>query len=201
MGIGDDINLIKVPAQNSLLNLLMRDAVGNKTDTSIGDSLMGHLKEVENHLHNFEKWFGLAGTPAGETHRADRMDGVISPFALLSGSSDFGNWVQVLGSDDTPVQAGKVKFDFHRTIVIDTDSTAPFIIQIIAGESTGFAAKLAAEDFGEFPYVASSNNNDSGISELIDERYDSGEKVWFRAACVGQNAKTINLYIGIHEYN
>jgi len=27
-----------------------------------------------------------------------------------------------------------------------------------------------------------------------------GTKVWARCICVGQDAKTINLYIGVHEY-
>ena len=157
--------------------------------------------EIEKHLHNYEKWFGAAASPSGETHVADRMDGVISPFALLSGTSDFGSWVQVLGSSDTPVQTGKTKLDLHRVLVTSTDSTATFIVQIVTGESAGIAAKLAAEDFDEFPYISATNNNDSGISEIIDKRCDVGEKVWMRCACVGQTAKTINIYFGLHEYD
>lgn len=158
--------------------------------------------EIENHLHNYEKWFGLAGTPAGETHRADRMDGAIAPFQLAAGNNDFNaTWLQVLGSSDTPVTSGKTKFDLHRMIVTDTNSTDPFIIQIVTGESAGIAAKLTAEDFDEFPYVSATNNNDSGISEIIDKRCDVGEKVWMRCANVGGNGSLIDLYIGIHEYD
>lgn len=159
------------------------------------------VNEIEKHLHNFEKWFGAATTPSGETHVADRMGGGISPFTLTSGNDDYGSWVQVLGSNDTPVRSGKTKFDVHRALITSTDSTSPFKIEIITGESSGFAAKLAAEDFDEFPYVSATNNNDSGISEIIDIRDDSGEKVWMRCVCIGQNAQTLNLYIGLHEYD
>lgn len=171
------------------------DDVGDKVDV-----VEQEVYEVEKHLHNFEKWFGVAAAPSGETHVADRLGGTILPFALVSGASDFGSWVQVLGSSDTPVRSGMTKFDLHRCIITDTDSTALFNIQIITGESAGFAAKLLAEDFDEFPYISASNNNDSGISDVIDSRCVVGEKVWMRTACVGQSGKTISLYPGIHEY-
>ena len=166
----------------------------------VDNSLAYRIAEVERHLHNREKWFGVAAAPAGETHAADRMDGVVAPFALLSGASAFGNWVQILGSTDTPVIAGSANFDGHRFMVTGTDSTLPFVVQIITGESADFAAKLAAEEFTEAPYIAASNNNDSGISDIMTRRVPVGTKVWARCACVGASAKTISLYFGIHEY-
>lgn len=129
------------------------------------------------------------------------MDGAIQPFQLVAGNNTFGNWVQVLGSSDTPIQAGKTRFDLHRVLVTGTNSTRTFIIQIISGESADFAAKLTAEDFDEFPYISSSNNNDSGISDIIDKRGHAGDKVWMRCADVGGNGTNINLYIGLHEYD
>lgn len=156
--------------------------------------------EVERHHHNREKWFGLAAVASGELHVADRMDGVILPFQLTSGASDFGSWVQVLGSDDTPVDADMTKFDGHRVLVTATDDTNPFIIQIVSGESADIAAKILAEEFTEFPFVAATNNIETGISDLITRRVDAGEKVWARCACVGVTGKLIDFYFGIHEY-
>ena len=135
-----------------------------------------------------------------ENHVADRMDGVITALTLTAGNETFGSWLQVLGSDDTPVTTGSVKFDLHRIIVTDTNDTDIFIIQIVTGESAGIAAKLLAEDFDEFPYISATNNNDSGISEIIDKRCDVGEKVWMRCANVGGNGTTLEFYLGIHEY-
>jgi len=158
--------------------------------------------ELANHHHNYEKWFGAAAVAAGETHIADRMDGAIATFQLVAGNNDFNaTWLQVLGSSDTPVVSGKTKFDLHRILVTDTNSTDPFIIQIVTGESADIAAKLLAEDFNEFPYVSATNNNDSGISELIGKLINSGEKMWMRCANVGGNGTLIDFYIGIHEYD
>ena len=164
------------------------------------DNIEAEVTEIEQHLHNHEKWFGAANEANGEIHVADRINGAILPFALVSGASDWGSWVQVLGSEDTPVTPGMTKYDLHRMLVTTTDSTAPFSIQVVTGESSGIAAKLIAEDFDEFPYIAGTNNNDSGIGEILDEKHNTGLKVWMRCACVGQVGKTFNFYLGLHEY-
>ena len=159
------------------------------------------IYETEKHLHNREKWFGdAAGGATGETHVADRMGGSVIPFALLTGNADWGSWVQVLGSTDTPVQDGKKKFDAHRFLVTTTDSTEAFNVQVIAGESADLAALVAAEAMTEAPFISATNNGDSGISDIMSIRVDVGTKVWARAVCIGQDAKTTNIYFGIHEY-
>ena len=156
--------------------------------------------EIERHLHNTEKWFGMAATPVGETHIADRMAGGIPPFVLTAGTDDFGAWVQILGSEDTPVTTGSVKFDAHRMMVTDTNSVNPFIIQIVSGESADIAAKIAAEQFSESPYVSPTNNNDAGIEDIMVRRTAVGEKVWARCACIGSTGSLLSFYFGVHEY-
>ena len=168
--------------------------------TGVYGSLAYRVHEIERHIHTREKWFGLASSPSGETHRADRMAGGISPFTLTAGNDDFGSWVQILGSDDTPVEIDMEYWDAHRFIVTSTTSTNIFVVQLVAGESSGIATKIAAEEFTEVPYIAASNNNDSGISGIITRRVPAGEKIWARAACIGDNAVTISFYFGIHEY-
>ena len=165
------------------------------------DRLLREIREVEHHLHNYERWFGAAAVSNLEVHVADRMGPAITPFTVIAGNLIWGNWLQVLGSGDTPVDVGKTKFDFHRVIVVGTSSTDPFIIQMITGESADFAAKLLSGDFNEIPYISGSNNNDSGISDIIDKRFDAGTKVWLRCCGIGGNAPTISLYLGVHEYD
>lgn len=165
-----------------------------------GDPVLKEVIEIEHHLHNREKWFGLAAVALGELHVADRMAGGIDPFQLVAGNLTFGSWVQILGATDTPVGEGMVKFDGHRVIVTDTNSVDPFIVQIAVGELVDLAALIAAEEFTEFPYISASNNNDSGISEIISRRISAGQKVWARVCCIGSNGSTIDIYFGIHEY-
>lgn len=166
----------------------------------ISNSLSYHIEEIEWHFHNREKWFGEAGTPSGETHVADRMGPGINPFTITAGNATWGNWVQVLGSSDTPITSGMAKLDAHRFMVTATSSTNPWIIQVITGESADFATKLAAEAFTETPYISGTNNNDSGITDVMSIRVDDGTKVWARGCCIGANAPTIDFYFGIHEY-
>jgi len=166
----------------------------------VEDSLAYKVNELERHFHNREKWMGAATTPSGETHVADRMVGGISPFTLTAGNDTFGSWVQLLGSADTPVSSGMIKLDAHRVLVTSTNSTNVYILQIIAGESADFAALLTNELFSESPYVAASNNNDAGITDVMVSRTPVGTKVWARAACIGASGTTISFYFGIHEY-
>lgn len=164
------------------------------------NSLAYRVHEIEKHFHSNEKWMGIAAVASGEIHVADRIAGGILPFNLLSGNDDFGNWVQIMGSADTPIKAGMVKFDMHRFIVTTTNSTNIFAIQVCIGESADLAALILAEDFTEFTYISASNNNDSGIEEAMNSRADAGSKVWARCLCINADAKTLSGYYGIHEY-
>ena len=166
----------------------------------VENSLSYRVEEIEKHLHNREKWFGAAAVPVGETHVADRVGGATSPFTITAGNNDFGAWVQLLGSDDTPVVAGQCKFDAHRFMVTDTNSTNPWIIQIAAGESADLAALIASEAFSEAMYIAATNAIESGIEDIMVSRTECNTKVWARGACIGSSGSTLSAYIGIHEY-
>ena len=156
---------------------------------------------VENHIHAHEKWMGVAAVPNPETHVADRVGPGIAPFALLSGNDAFGNWLQVMGSSDSPIESGKVIMDAHRVLVTTTNSTEAFFVQFVIGESADIAAKVAAEDITDFSYISATNNGDSGVADVVTKGIPSGTKVWARCICIGQDAKTINMYVGLHEYD
>ena len=166
----------------------------------LGTRILKEVEEIERHIHNLEKWFGLAAIPVGETHRMDRMAGGIQRFQFVAGNDDFGAWVQVIGSEDTPVIAGSTLFDTHRFLVTGTDSTNAFIFQVVSGESADIAAKIAAGEYNSVPYISASNNNDSGIEDILGPRVPAGEKVWVRVACIGASGSIISAYFGLHEY-
>ncbi len=176
------------------------DSVGQLKDAG-SHGLFYEAWRVDKHIHAHEKWMGVAAIPNPETHVADRMGPGIVPFALLTGNDAFGNWVQVMGSSDSPIQSGKTLMDAHRAIITTTDSTEAFLVQFVIGESADIAAKIAVEDFTEFPYISATNNGDSGLTNVITKGIPSGTKVWARAICIGLDAKTINIYVGLHEYD
>ena len=105
-------------------------------------SLAYRIHEIERHLHSNERWFGAAVVPVGTTHVADRLGVGVVSFQIDAGNNDWGAWIQVLGSNDTPAEAGNVYMDAHRLLVTNTERNATYFVQFSAGV-TG-AAGLAA---------------------------------------------------------
>ena len=165
--------------------------------TGTVNSLAYRVGEIERHLHSGARWFGAAVVPNGEIHVADRLGvGVIS-FVMDAGNNNWGNWLQVLGSSDTPAEPGKAYFDPHQFIVEDTERASTYFIQITRGTSGD--AGLAAGAYSEFVYSASVQK-EVGIIPVQTGRAPVGSKLWARCLCPGQNTGTISFFIGIHEY-
>ena len=83
------------------------------------NSLAYRVAEIERHLHSGARWYEKATTPSGETHVADRIGVGAGAFQIDAGNDDWGSWVQILGSSDTPAEVGKAYFDPHQFIVED----------------------------------------------------------------------------------
>ena len=176
----------------------------HKIDSEATDGLLGvhnslayRVHEIERHLHSGARWFETAAVPDGESHVADRIGSGAGSFQIDAGDDTWGDWVQVLGSDDTPADAGKVYFDPHQFIVEDTERASTYFVQITRGASGD--AGYAAGTYSEFVYGASVQK-ETGIIPVQTGRAPAGSKVWARCVCPGQNTGTLNFFIGIHEY-
>jgi len=170
----------------------------NNLDSPI-DSILEEVVEIETHLHSAGSWFELAGTPDGENHVAVRIgnsDGA-GAFIIDAGNDDWGSWVQVLGTEDTPARTGNTFFDPHSIVISSTERTATYFVQLARGDSG--AAGLSAGTYTEFVYSASTNKY-SGIISMQTGRAPVGAKLWARCMCPGQDTGTMNFYLGIHEY-
>ena len=162
------------------------------------NSLAYRVHEVERHFHSYERWLETAAVASGETHVADVIGAGGGAFQLDAGNDDWGAWVQVLGSSDTPVISGSVKFDLHR-IEIDTEERAgTYFIQFAFG-ATG-AAALSAGEYTETIYTGPAGAQTGGPVMIQSRRITAGTKGWARTMFPGQNTATIDLYIGLHEY-
>lgn len=165
------------------------------------DSLAYKVNEIEKHLHNNNKIYGLAGTPSGETHRADRITLKPEPFQADAGNDDWGSWLQIFGSSDTPLVAGQEFFDFNKVLVVSHErNTTVYVVQIACGESAGLATKLIAEDFTEQDLVTGGGSTETGPIVIQNSRFAAGDKVWVRIWAKGANTGTLDFYPGIHEY-
>jgi len=172
----------------------------NKMDLAPGNGLLGvpnslsyGIAENDRHNHSSEYWFGAAVTPDLEVHVADRIGPGVVAFQLLGGTSDYGNFVLIHGSEDTTTQ-GFVKGDAHRMMVDDVSTTAVTFVRFYQGES---AARVFLT---EVVIKAQSNQIDSGPIEIQMPRIDFDAKIWAQCMTLGESAKTVDFYYGIHGY-
>jgi hypothetical protein len=155
-------------------------------------------KEVEDHVHSYERWMETAATPSGETHVADEIGSGGGAFQADAGNDDWGSWLQILGSSDTPIVAGNTKYDLHELEIEAAERNETYFIQLAYGSSG--ATALASGDYTETMFHPVSNQADSTPIIVQMERADSGTKAWIRTKCPGQNTATFDFYIGLHEY-
>jgi len=182
------------------------EAETDKIDSAVTDGLSGtnnslayRVHEIERHFHSYERWFGAAVAPNGEIHVADRIGTTTTAFQTDAGNNTWGSWVQVLGSSDTPADAGNAHFDLHRAqIVAVENANATHFVQIAYG--TGGAAALAAGTYTEFVFRPPTVQGVEVIVVIHARREDVGTKTWVRHWTVGQNTSTMSFFIGLHEY-
>jgi hypothetical protein len=168
--------------------------------SGVEDSLSYRVAEIERHLHGWERWFGLSGSPSGETHRAERIGTTSTPFTIDGGNDTWGSWLQILGSSDTPAIAGQAKYDLHRLEIVTVERTnATHFIQVALGASG--AAALTATTYTEFVFRPTTIQGRAAPIDIIVRRQDAGTKAWARCWVVGQNTGAVSFFVGLHEYN
>jgi hypothetical protein len=166
-----------------------------------GDKTAKSIYEIERHLHNREKWFGAAAVAVGETHVADRITLLPDPFRVDAGNDKWGDWLQILGSSDTPVEAVNNKFDFHKFLVVDHENNAQdHFLQVATGEYADLPDKVAAEEMTEFGFLTGGGLATAAPIEFLDRRSNKGTKAWVRCWADTQNTSWLDFYHGIHEY-
>lgn len=167
--------------------------------TGTEGSIAYNVEEIEHHIHNNARWFGLHASPSGEVTRMQSTDTTSTPFQIDAGDDTWGSWLQIVGSGDTPAQAGMEKFDLHQIEFVDREhNTTTYKSQIACGESG--AAALAAGAYTETLRFSGGAQDAGGPENILMPRYDAGTKCWMRIWAVGQNTSTMDFFIGIHEY-
>lgn len=169
-----------------------------KVDATDG-SLSHTLAEIEGHIHRYTRGMGIAASASGETHVADRVGPSINPFTLTSGNDAYGSWTQILGSSDTPIHAGLL-YDAAEVLITAVNDNAMYVVQISWGESTALAGNLTSGEYTEFPVKRDSASIQSSKETIPMKPLPVGTKLWARTLCIGQNAKTLSFYFGVHEY-
>lgn len=187
------------PVANSMGDYLKKiDGKAASGLTGTSNSLAYRVNEIERHFHSNERWFGTAYGAGLPTNAADRIGTTYdNPFQITSGNDTWGTWLQVLGSADTPAEVGNVYFDFHSIATTANSAAGAHFIQIGYGD-TGTEA-ITNKTYSERVLVFDGINARQDFT-IQGRRIPVGELVWARCWSVGQNAKTISFYLGIHEY-
>ncbi|MCK5235922.1 MAG: hypothetical protein KAR06_02965 [Deltaproteobacteria bacterium] len=164
-------------------------------------AILSEAEEIEHHLHNRERWFGLAAVPSG-THFGD--EAILTPYVAISGAGVFGadanDEANVMGTDDTPAIGGMTKYDLHRILVCDVDNAAPWVLRVIYGTGTMADAEGAGQYTDVMLLFAAGPNDVGAPVNIIMPRLDCGvDKVWIRAKNANNN-DTICFFVGLHEY-
>lgn len=162
----------------------------------VEDSLAYKVHEIEKHLHNWERWIGLAAVPSGETHRFD-IDSM-TPFQMDAGNDTWGAWLQIVGSTDFPITAGMTKRDAHRFMISDVErDTTATRVQVAGGEDAD--AAVAAGNYSEFMFIPLKNSSQLPVI-IMTGRASSATKGWARCWVAGQDTGTVDFFLGVHEY-
>ena len=194
----------KVPEINNVKNIYLQDVVGNKEDTPDGTSLVSLLKFINQEalviklsLLGNERAYGAAISPDGEIHVADGLNTTLTGFEIDAGNLVWGNWVQILGSNDTPITEGSGKFTIHRIQTIANQRGADYFWQLSFGESgdAGIAANEFVEEILPFKIV-----NEAHVFDVRKQPYDVGTKVWARCRVPGQVDGTLKFYYSLIEF-
>ncbi len=175
------------------------DQEGSNGLAAATDSVAYLVQEIDRHLHSYEVWFGLAAAPDGELHRADRIGVGITAFQVDAGNNDWGAWLQILGSDDTPFVADNTEFDQHRLMITAVERNNVIHFVQIAFGATG-AGALEANAYTEFVYKPATVQAQEWPFPIQTRREAVGTKAWARILSMGQNTGTLDFYGAAHEY-
>ena len=152
------------------------------------------VSQIEQHNDHSSRWVGLR-SPTTETLFADTT---LNPYVIDSGNDEFGSWVQLLGTGDTPRDAGNLYYDTHLIYVTDTEQTTLYRLQFAWGADAD--AAVTAGDYTETVYQGPLGTPAPGPIEIRHPRLAVGSEFWARCWC-SSNTGTLSFMIGIHEYD
>ena len=170
--------------------------------TGVSNSLAYRVHELERHFHGRERWFGKLAVQTA-TDWAD--NNIATPYRCISGLNAYGvdanDEAKVIGTADTPVLLGWVKYDIHRILIVDSSSTSIWKLQVIYGTGT-MAAAIAADQFSTIMVKvdAAAGQTPNVPCEIMMPRGTcASTQVWVRGWNATNNA-TLDFYVGWHEY-
>ncbi len=155
----------------------------------------------DEHFMNRERWFGISGDQSGNDWA---LEAGLTAFQAISGNGVFGadgnDEAKIIGTDDTPVIAGKNFYMLHRLLVLTVSAATIYILRVVYGTGTMADAESAGQ-YSDVAYIRESGVGRGAPIELKMPMLRAGtDKVWIRAKNATDNA-TIDFLVGLHEHD
>jgi hypothetical protein len=165
------------------------------------NSLAYRVHEIERHFHGRERWVGKAAVQTATDWAADTL----TPFQAISGANTYGAGANdealVLGTDDTPIISGMVRYDLHRLMMVAASSDTIYKLRIVCGTGT-MADAITAGQYSEICVMAdaaAAQVPHDAFEIMMPRGYCGVTKVWVQAWNATDNA-TIDFVVALHEY-
>ncbi len=163
-------------------------------------AILAETEIIETHDHNHERVFAKNQSPTA-TVKADPSATAFSTWDFTAaGDSTFGTALQVLGSDDTPMQAGMTKYDFNKVMITAVNSNTLYKMRFYCGATVEIAE--AAGEFTDIWFRGDDTNPQQAQPVEIEfkmKRHDAGSLVWV-AIANATGAQTASAVFALHEY-
>jgi len=161
----------------------------------VNNSIAYKVHEIERHLHGWDRRYGVAVTPSA-THKMDSIsagNGVVA-FRTDAGTSDWGDFTQVIGSGDTVLP-----FDFHNLAITAAEgANKTWFIQMGYGPSG--LEMIANGTYSEIVFTPQSVNGRPVSLPVMARRAAAGSLGWVRCLCISTDTHWLDFYIGMHFY-
>lgn len=178
------------------------------TDGLLGvkDSAAYRIHEIERHIHTRTRFYGKKGSQTA----TDWAEDTLTAFQAISGSNTYGaqgtdgidDAALVIGTDNTPIITGMVKYDLHELFITSVSVNTRYKLRLVYGSGT-IGAAIIDEQCSEVIIIADKDSPQSaagGPVEIHMPRLSAGvDKVWAQVWNVTDNA-TVDFLVGIHEY-
>ena len=172
------------------------DQAATRGLAGVSNSLAYRVHEIEKHFHGREFWWGAVAVP-DETNAIDAN--VDTPFVAVSGNDDWGTAIPIMGTSDIPANAGDVRYDARRVLVVDTDHATAYRMRFIWGSGTSGEA-IGAGQCSEFMFITASGPFIAGVPvDMMEPRGTVGEKMWCQVWNV-TNSSEVDFFYGVHGY-
>jgi len=175
----------------------IEEVVLDATSEMVDGSLANKVSCLYGHIGAYGEWYAIAGTPSA-THKADRVGVNDASFQIDAGNDDWGAWVQILGSADTPHIPGTTEYHLIKVIATAVEHNTSLHFMQVAFGATG-ADALTANTYSDLVFVPLLAVGWETSLEVHCGHIPVGTLAWARCKVDGQNTGTVNFYFSIIE--